>query len=337
MRKIDYLIITTLSTLGQKEYYNQRKKMLEEKDYSCEIFSPNNKDYLKFLLLPYPISLFKTGLFYRKTLNSYLKKVQPKIIEFQNNTVLLQKNNLFQKYKTIISFDYPSKLKLPWSGVLIKFLEMRKIKKADMLIGRSEFALGEINLSNSFFVSHSIKSYIKKQRFGKKNFILYYCSPKCPYEKGLDLAIKFWSIYSKKKGNINLEIVGISKEDSLEYLKKKKIRLPPRITFFGELKKEDYTKKVKNCFFMINTARVEEFGKSILECIAQGKVIFATPTTGAQEILNKNKKLISEDFNPKSLIHLIENSKKEYSINLDKYLYSVNKEKLGRLMKKLLS
>lgn len=342
--KIDYLIVAPLNTLGQIEYYNERKKMLNELGYSCKILTlkehPFYKHLIKHLILPFYYDLLTQGLYYRFAINNILRKYQPKIIEFQNNTVILQKNNIFRKYKTIISFDYPSLLKIPWYGFLIKFLEMNKLKKANIIIGRSQFALNKLKkyIPNSIFISHSIKSYKKKIAFGKKNFILYYCSPKQPHEKGLDIAINFWKEYSKKYKFLILKIVGITKEDSIKYLCLRRIRLPERITFLGTIKKEKYLEEVKKSYFMINTSRVEESPRSLLECLSLGKIVFTTPTTGPKDLFGElDEKLVSKNFKPIKLIKLIENANKEYDIQLDKYLYYNNKKILLKIVKQLIN
>ena len=91
---------------------------------------------------------------------------------------------------------------------------------------------------------------------------------------------------------------------------------------------------------MINTARVEEFGRSILECLSKGKIIFTTPTTGAKEIIKKNNfVLISKNFTPESLIETVnkfEKNPKKLTINLKRYLYKENKNKLKKIVKSLL-
>lgn len=305
-KRIDYLIVAPLSTQGQTAYYLERKKMLIELGYTTEILSiPYNIP--KMLIMASLINLIYSFK-YRSYLTNYLKKNDPKIIEFQNTTALFQRDFIFKKYITIISFDYPYQFQDRWYSYYNTLLENRIFCKAFVLISRSSYVYDILvkKYNKMYFLPHTISGLKKiKKKTLNSDYILAYCKDYEPYNSGLDILIKCWKLI-KKSYRLKLVIAGISKNQAIIYLNKINLKIPNNVIFLGKIDRKNLFSYVRGSKFIIRTARVEPFGRFTLECLFFKKIIFSTPTTGAIEILQEyDKKMISKSFESDELYKTI--------------------------------
>ncbi|MCK4736314.1 MAG: hypothetical protein KAT65_27930, partial [Methanophagales archaeon] len=135
MEKIDYLIVAENSTAGQRAYNNQRKRMLEELEYSVESVSfsiPSIRLTLDFL---------RVAHVYKKNLEEYLKGVKPEVIEFYcPATIILQNKKIIEKYKTIASFDLPFGVNIwHFGSTILHYLENKSYREVDLILSLTKY------------------------------------------------------------------------------------------------------------------------------------------------------------------------------------------------------
>ncbi|MDU5107127.1 glycosyltransferase [Clostridium sp.] len=106
--------------------------------------------------------------------------------------------------------------------------------------------------------------------------------------KGMDILIKAFSKNRDLMDSIELFIGGNGPEKSkLENLTKK-LGLEDKITFLGELSREEVNYNIKNSDAFILASRVETFGVVFIEAMAQGKPVIGTKTGGPDTFINDN-------------------------------------------------
>lgn len=339
-KKIDYLIVAPLYTPGQINYYQDRKKMLEELGLSVEIISiPYRASSIPLLSVCF---LLLYAYKYKKYVMSSVYHYSPKTIEFQNITALFQNNSIFSKFNTIISFDYP--LLLQNQYFFVTMLEKNIFMKAKLLITRSQYVFDQLksNYTNLRFLPHAIKlSNNIETIVSDKNYVLSYCSPNklFYFYKGLDILVKTWEIISANNSN-TLIIAGPSEQDAKNYLKRLNITIPSTIRFVGFISKSKLFNYMKHAKYIIRSSRIEEFGRTTLESLALKRIVFSTPTNGSNEILTKiDKKLLSTSFEPSDLAKTIMQYKNTYSdielktqSVLSEYSYMNVKSKLSKII-----
>jgi len=346
MSRIDYIIATPLHSAGQKIYYFQRKKMLEELGLKAELVSESEKIVFQKLAFFYSLkSGFKFGIQVKK----YLEKTRPKTVEFQNNIAAFQDNGIFKKFKTIISFDFPTFFESSKYAYILPWLEKRKFALADILITRSRYAFNRLEREYEgkiVYIPHA-ENFDEMEDFAiyDKGYAVAYISGFVggAFEKGLDILVKTWNLYNENHDpNGKLIITGIDGKEAVDYLKSRKIEVPKTISFYGKMERKKLFGLISQSSLLINTARKEPFGRTILEALLLGTPVVATPTHGAKEIIEKiDRKLISESFLPTHVIETMhycssnynksERLKQFFQKKLSEYRYEKVKMKLKAL------
>lgn len=106
--------------------------------------------------------------------------------------------------------------------------------------------------------------------------------------KGMDLLIEAFAKNKDIMDSIELVIGGNGPEkNNLEELTKK-LNLEDKITFLGELSREEVNYNIKNSDAFILASRVETFGVVFIEAMAQGKPVIGTKTGGPDTFINDN-------------------------------------------------
>lgn len=306
MKKIDYLIITELATTGQKMYTEQRKRMVEDLNFTAEIVSfdaPSIRLALDF---------FRVAYTFRKKVEKYLDQVLPEIIEFYcPATIILQRKKVIDNFKTVASFDLPFGVNVYQTGSrFLHYFEKKKYHDVDRVISLTNY--GKQFLIDNYKVKESKivlipyafdQSEIERYRISDDGFAISYCPENLLWKKGLDVLIKAWSIVQNSK---KLVVTGVERNNAMHYLKKEKVKVPENVEFIGKLVRHDFLSILAKSSFFVSSARFEEFGQTAIEAISFGKPVVSTPTIGPLESLKKiDINLVSQSFSSIDLANTI--------------------------------
>lgn len=200
---------------------------------------------------------------------------------------------------------------------LFKFFYEKNINQADVIFCNSEYT--KKNLLANISISHiDIKviyppvnlSKFNLQNINYKNYFL--VNSRHEKDKNIDLVIK-----SFKKLKYNLYITGSgSMSEELKNIANSSIN----IFFLGTLSDEKYISVLKNSMATIQLSKNEDFGMSVIESLACGKVVFCFKAGGFVEYLEdqKNCFFINQKNIINDLIQKIEKSK-DFLINKKEY------------------
>jgi len=127
--------------------------------------------------------------------------------------------------------------------------------------------------------------------------------------KGYDILIDAFKIAHNLDNAIRLEIVGDGKlRDELE-ARVQNANLQEDITFHGGLPADEIAKLLCQSHLCISTSHVETFGITLIEAMACGIPVVATPSGGPQDIVTSETGLLTADWNPDVIAKAILNMK----------------------------
>ena len=112
-------------------------------------------------------------------------------------------------------------------------------------------------------------------------------------QKGIDLLIKAINLLDESfQGEFR---IGGDGEYLDEYRRlAKKLKVDHRITWLGELSREQVRDEMQRCSFYVLPSRHETFGNVILEAMACGKPVLATTCGGPKDIVNEKVGIFTE-------------------------------------------
>lgn len=124
-------------------------------------------------------------------------------------------------------------------------------------------------------------------------------------EKNISMLIEAYSIFRKKYKNIKLLIVGDGGDYGALQLLTSTKKLSKNIIFVGNIQNPYYL--LSQSVALLQSSFTEALPTVLIEAILLGKNIVSTPTSGAEEILNKGKYgFISKDFSKDSFCKTME-------------------------------
>ena len=181
----------------------------------------------------------------------------------------------------------------------------------------------------------------KKKSKDIKLFSLAYLVP----EKGIDRLIKAFAEAFKDENNIKLRIGGYgNKEEEYKNLSSD-LGMNEKITFLGEVKREDVVKEMNNCDGFVLPSEHETFGVVYIEALSLGKPVLGTKNGGAEDIIKDFNGILVENKNHEALVEGLKNfvkkipefSEKEIRENcINSYSEKVIIEKIKEVYKKVL-
>ena len=122
----------------------------------------------------------------------------------------------------------------------------------------------------------------------KKNKFRFFSLAFLNQYKGMDILIEAFSKNEDIIDSIELFIGGSGPEKvNLENLAKK-LKIEDKITFLGELSRDEVNYNIKNSDAFILASRIETFGVVFIEAMAQGKPVIGTRTGGPDTFINDN-------------------------------------------------
>jgi glycosyltransferase involved in cell wall biosynthesis len=140
-----------------------------------------------------------------------------------------------------------------------------------------------------------------------------------PEKRGLDVLIHAWQ-NSGAAANRRLRITGIERARALEWLKKRRIDVPPGIEWSGLLEPGQFRYTLSRTRMFVNASRREDHGLSQLEALAAGAVLVTVVSAGPYEALplatKLESRLVSPTVNAQSLAFAI---RAGFQVDLDDY------------------
>lgn len=121
--------------------------------------------------------------------------------------------------------------------------------------------------------------------------------------KGIENAIKMFSLVNKKNPESNLFILGDGKPEYVSQLKRltEKLHLEKKISFLGYVTEEEKIRYYQKSHFLIHTSIKEGFGLVILEANSQGTPAMVYNSAGLRDVVqdNRNGWIIEKNNNQK--------------------------------------
>lgn len=369
---IIFHLITSLDKGGAESHlYSLIKKQIENK-LSIYVFYLRGNDYWKKHLNKMGVKVFKLNVYNNFdfislisafiSLQSYIKKIKPKVIHAHLSTMELLaaflKFKFNKKFKLIItkhldsffleaSFGRKSFLR----GIYIdKFI----INQADKIICISnqvkKYFSQEIDQKNKYktiYYGFSNKDFLNSPNINtklislrkkynlKKNEIVLLNVARHVKQKSLIILLKAFSIYSKKKDNAKLILVGRGRETN--NLKKLAIELNinNRICWINNYE------NIKDIFLLSNTfvlpSEYEGLGLVLLEAMSSKTPIIASKSSAIPEVIKNNfNGYLFKKNNFKNLaekLFLIENKKIQKKFKKNGLIFLKEKFNLNRMNK----
>ena len=186
--------------------------------------------------------------------------------------------------------------------------------------------------------------FIPKKKKKSKDINLFSLAYLVP-EKGIDRLIKAFAEAFKDENNIKLRIGGYgNKEEEYKNLSSD-LGMNEKITFLGEVKREDVVKEMNNCDGFVLPSEHETFGVVYIEALSLGKPVLGTKNGGAEDIIKDFNGILVENKNHEALVEGLKNfvkkipefSEKEIRENcINSYSEKVIIEKIKEVYKKVL-
>ena len=177
--------------------------------------------------------------------------------------------------------------------------------------------------------------FIPKEKKKSEDITLFSLAYLVP-EKGIDRLIKAFAEAFKDDDNIKLRIGGYGNKEE-EYKKlSSDLGMDEKITFLGEVKREDVVKEMNNCDGFVLPSEHETFGVVYIEALSLGKPVLGTKNGGAEDIIKDFNGILVEGL--KSFVKKIpEFSKEKIRENcINSYSEKVIIEKIKNVYKEVL-
>ena len=206
-----------------------------------------------------------------------------------NQDLLAFDDNSFSKY-SMISFK---RLRL----LIIKYVQINRLKKSDLSIFQTNYSANYIQKYTGKLcyrvVNHAVdKSFYNLNKLGnlnsKKNIFLYIADAE-PYKNHLNLIKAFNNLREKKKIDIELRLIGITKNS---YYFKKILNLIKKnflnyeyIKIKKNLDEKQIKKELQNSNYFIFPSECETFSITLLEAMASGIPILCSNKSSLPEVI----------------------------------------------------
>lgn len=143
--------------------------------------------------------------------------------------------------------------------------------------------------------------FIPKEKKKSEDITLFSLAYLVP-EKGIDRLIKAFAEAFKDDDNIKLRIGGYGNKEE-EYKKlSSDLGMNEKITFLGEVKREDVVKEMNNCDGFVLPSEHETFGVVYIEALSLGKPVLGTKNGGAEDIIKDFNGILVENKNHEALV-----------------------------------
>jgi glycosyltransferase involved in cell wall biosynthesis len=206
---------------------------------------------------------------------------------------------------TIRMSPFPFPEFLDGDGKLKKFID-QALRKADRLIATSEHLknrLAEFGL-DAVVVNNPVDTDFFRPENGKARPLTLLTIGRMEKQKGIDVLIDALGLL----GNDFTGQVRIGGDGQYLNAYKQLARnrgVEGRISWLGELSREQVRDEMQQCSFYVLPSRHETFGNVVLEAMACGKAVLATRCGGPEEIITQATGMLCENENPEDLAEKI--------------------------------
>ena len=135
------------------------------------------------------------------------------------------------------------------------------------------------------------------------------------HKKGIDLLLRAFAVAFNNNENVKLIVSGDGEERAALVNLTTNLQINNKVTFTGELSRENVVKSMQSCDAFVLPSRFETFGVVFIEALACGKPIIASQGDGPDDIVNCNNGLLVEKENVQELseaMKYIYNNKDKY-------------------------
>ena len=138
------------------------------------------------------------------------------------------------------------------------------------------------------------------------------------YKKGIDVLLNAFANGFNNNEQVELIIGGEGEEKNKLMELAKELNIEGRVTFLGELSREQAALEMKKCDSFVLPSRYETFGVVFIEALACGKPIVATKSGGPDLIVNEENGLLVDVNDVKGLATAMQNIVKHYETYSEK-------------------
>lgn len=133
--------------------------------------------------------------------------------------------------------------------------------------------------------------------------------------KAFDVLIAAFKIALDQGPDLRLEIIGTGPLSKQLGSQVREMHLQSRVTFHGPCKPREVAEVLQASDLCVSTSHVETFGITLIEAMACGVPVVATPSGGPQEIVTAHTGIITSNMDPNTIAAAILEIKR----NKDKY------------------
>ncbi len=237
----------------------------------------------------------------------------PVIITERYSIYPLRKLGFFQRMKAKFAMNR-AKTILPVSNALKEAIEAYDI--------RNEFQIvpNVVNTEMFYPLSHRNRSRDKKRMLMVANLV--------PI-KGVPYLLQALAQIKGERGDFVLDIVGDGANRGEYEELTKELGLEDMVNFHGVKPKEEVSKFMRSCDFLILPSLYETFGAVIIEALASGKPVVASDVGGIKEIINDDLGILAPPGDINRLQQAIEFMLDNYANYSPEGLSEHAKEKFG--------
>jgi glycosyl transferase family 1 len=273
--RVDVLVVSLGTTRGLRLHDAQLVDMLREAGASAAAVA-TRIGLTNALRRAYPVNDVVEAIAARRAFASGVRRHRPRAVVFSTTTAALFVGSPEMPFA--VWLDSPTRLNRPGlASRPLHLLERRQLTRARVLMPHSPGAVAALPVGAAPTVMISPPVPVTPTPSALREPIAVGYTPD-PKAKGLALLCQAWGQASP--AGARLVIAGIPRERAVEFLARRRVRLPPGAELVGMLPQPSFRDLVSRARVFVSAAEWEDFGVAPLEAIDRGAALVCAPGRG---------------------------------------------------------